>query len=327
MDVPCQKCIICLKNQQNSWVPRIYEEIKAQKKAVFVTLTYNPKKVPTVIDQETGEMVKTLRLSDVQLVLKRFRERWKRLHNLTTTPWKYFLCGEYGPKTLRPHYHLIFFGLSSYEIKSFRADWAKEYGIVHCKNVNLTHKSIFNVSSYIAKYACKGLFENPYSIPKEIDTGDPLCPHKKVSNIAEKSFRKCSKGLGISYVTNNKDYHLAINFPCNDSEEQSREIVQRCFHSYTFTAKDGTESSFKIPLCRYYKKKFFGEKNLLVDTNLRSLRTLANELRTRQLAEVYPHLSKDQAIIQMAIDEKEANIIKARSIYDKLSKKYSKSKV
>jgi hypothetical protein len=66
---------------------------------MFLTLTYDTAHVPIT---EKGYM--TLCKSDVQLFLKRLRK------SLPESKIKYYAVGEYGGKTMRPHYHLILFG-------------------------------------------------------------------------------------------------------------------------------------------------------------------------------------------------------------------------
>lgn len=60
----------------------------------FVTLTYDDEHLPPD---------NCLHYPDVQRFLKRVRKGYK--------PFRFFLCGEYGDKTQRPHYHICFFGL------------------------------------------------------------------------------------------------------------------------------------------------------------------------------------------------------------------------
>ena len=60
----------------------------------FVTLTYDEKHLP-----KDGSLC----LEHVQLFLKRLRFG-------SAFPLRYFLCGEYGEKTSRPHYHICLFG-------------------------------------------------------------------------------------------------------------------------------------------------------------------------------------------------------------------------
>lgn len=62
--------------------------------SMFLTLTY---------DDEHKPVDNGLCYRDVQLFLKRLRKS-------TKLPLRYFVCGEYGDKTLRPHYHMCLYG-------------------------------------------------------------------------------------------------------------------------------------------------------------------------------------------------------------------------
>lgn len=64
----------------------------------FLTLTYAPEHLPA------GG---TLQYRDVQLFLKRLRDRLKQSGR---PPFRYFISGEYGEKGDRPHYHALLFG-------------------------------------------------------------------------------------------------------------------------------------------------------------------------------------------------------------------------
>lgn len=70
----------------------------------FVTLTYDDGRLPT-----GGTLVKR----DAQLFFKRLRKRLGK-HKI-----RFFLVGEYGEKTARPHYHAIIFGLWPKDAKNF----------------------------------------------------------------------------------------------------------------------------------------------------------------------------------------------------------------
>lgn len=106
--VPCGKCINCRLAYSRRWADRIVLESMYHEESWFVTLTYNDFFVPEskFIDDNTGEVISHLSLykRDVQLFLKRLRE-------MLDYPIRFFCAGEYGSKTLRPHYHLIIFGL------------------------------------------------------------------------------------------------------------------------------------------------------------------------------------------------------------------------
>lgn len=79
---------------------RIVEELKHASKACFVTLTYSPESVPTVVDSETGEFHLSVCKNHVVNWLKRFRAWYFREYGINS-PLRYFLTSEYGPETLR----------------------------------------------------------------------------------------------------------------------------------------------------------------------------------------------------------------------------------
>lgn len=93
--VPCAKCIHCRINQKRIWVSRLELERFLHKDACFVTLTYSDESL------KTGSLVP----KHAQDWLKRLRK--------TIEPKKirFFLVGEYGLQTARPHYHALLFGI------------------------------------------------------------------------------------------------------------------------------------------------------------------------------------------------------------------------
>lgn len=86
--IPCGKCLGCKAAKSLEWAIRIYHESTQHERSCFVTLTY-------------AESPTTLQVKDTQLFIKRLRKQINV---------RYFLTGEYGEKTHRPHYHAILFG-------------------------------------------------------------------------------------------------------------------------------------------------------------------------------------------------------------------------
>lgn len=107
--IPCGQCVGCRISRAREWADRLMLEKQYHDSAYFVTLTYNDEHVPKSYysHPETGEAqpVFTLNKRDVQLFMKRLRKAKPR------DDIRFYLCGEYGPQTWRPHYHLILFGL------------------------------------------------------------------------------------------------------------------------------------------------------------------------------------------------------------------------
>ena len=126
----CGKCLHCKRKRASEWSLRLIHEREASKGSVFVTLTYDNKHVPKGY---------TLEHRDVQLFFKKVRKtlscsckkyshfragsfRINKANRVTIKLReckcekfliKYFMCGEYGTKRSRPHYHLIIFGLTT----------------------------------------------------------------------------------------------------------------------------------------------------------------------------------------------------------------------
>lgn len=109
--IRCGNCEGCRVDKSRDWANRMLleKEYWPDDQCYFVTLTYDEDHVPKSYygDPVSGEAQPVLTLSpeDLQLFLKRLRKR------VEPDTIKYFACGEYGPETFRPHYHLIIFGL------------------------------------------------------------------------------------------------------------------------------------------------------------------------------------------------------------------------
>nr|QJB19747.1 MAG: replication initiator protein [Microvirus sp.] len=93
MFVPCRQCPECRLQRAKEWACRLHYELKSHSNACFITLTYDN-------NHYTPKLIK----KDVQNFIKRLR------YAIQPTKIKYFLCGEYGDRTFRAHYHAIIFG-------------------------------------------------------------------------------------------------------------------------------------------------------------------------------------------------------------------------
>lgn len=107
--IPCNRCIGCRLKYAREWASRCMFELQYHDFAWFVTLTYNDEHVPMSYygSPDTGEAlpIMTLRRRDIQLFFKRLRAANPGCNI------RYYGCGEYGPQTWRPHYHIIIYGL------------------------------------------------------------------------------------------------------------------------------------------------------------------------------------------------------------------------
>ena len=188
--VPCGRCMGCRLDQSRTWADRMLLELQDNDyKAIFVTLTYNNASIPHAwhvgynkfldndesiyLDEHEGWIAPasgaptTLSVRDTQLFFKRLRKtfRGKRI--------RYFLAGEYGPKTKRPHYHAIIFGLTLSDFSDLRVHDFNNLGQPRYKSVtfqNIWSKGFcilapvnWNTCSYVSRYTMKKVFksENP----------------------------------------------------------------------------------------------------------------------------------------------------------------------
>lgn len=99
----CGKCLWCRKPYARNWVTRMQLEAMVYEPCnAFVTLTYDDDHLPR---SDTG--VATLDREDWRLFIKRLRINTYRKWGLRI---RFFMCGEYGERLGRPHYHAILFG-------------------------------------------------------------------------------------------------------------------------------------------------------------------------------------------------------------------------
>lgn len=127
--VPCQQCVGCRIDYSRHWADRIVMEslLYPEHTNFFVTLTYNDDHIYRNYTGETIELLidaqyqtvnaATLILEDVQLFLKRLREKYSR--DFDHTGIRVYYCGEYGSRTRRPHYHLCLFNCPIPDLKPY----------------------------------------------------------------------------------------------------------------------------------------------------------------------------------------------------------------
>lgn len=147
--VPCGHCIECLKDRAKSWAIRCMLEASLYTDNYFVTLTYNDACNP-------GRLSK-----------KDFRQFIKNVRNVFGPGVRYFGCGEYGPSTLRPHYHLILFNLKLDDVQPYcSAAKGGNYFISkklencwHFGHITLGEVS-YGSCAYVAQYCMKKVGKN-----------------------------------------------------------------------------------------------------------------------------------------------------------------------
>lgn len=91
--LPCGQCIGCRLDRSLQWAVRCMHEKQLHDRSAFVTLTYDNDHLP-----EGGTLVKR----DHVLFMKKLRKR-------VGQKLRFYMCGEYGARSKRPHYHYLLF--------------------------------------------------------------------------------------------------------------------------------------------------------------------------------------------------------------------------
>lgn len=91
----CGRCDSCLLRRSQEWAARCLHEMHMHEENCFLTLTYSDLALP-----RDGNLNHT----HIQLFMKKLR------FVIAPKKIRYFMCGEYGSKTDRPHYHMLIFG-------------------------------------------------------------------------------------------------------------------------------------------------------------------------------------------------------------------------
>jgi len=114
-----------------SWTLRLLLEQTAHISTDFITLTYSEDRVPDRLDP------------------KHFELYIERLRRDIRAPVRYFCCGEYGGKTMRPHWHVLLFGHRYPARGLFHAENHWEHGHLFSEEFNQT------TAAYVARYNLK----------------------------------------------------------------------------------------------------------------------------------------------------------------------------
>ena len=173
--VPCGRCIECMRKKKREWQVRLLEEIKVNKEAIFVTLTFSEESLEKLGKeiQTENEYIKNNEIAT--LAVRRFLERYRKKNKKSIRHW---LITELGQtKTERIHLHGILFK----KINKEELDRMWQYGMTWI-GTYVNERTV----NYIVKYINKQDQDHKYYIPKIL----------------------CSAGIGASYL---KTYNAKMN--------------------------------------------------------------------------------------------------------------------
>lgn len=156
MRIACGRCVGCLLDRSKAWAARCVHEAQLHAQNCFVTLTYS-------VVPPGGSLVK----DHARLFIKRLRRRFRDRRI------SFFLCGEYGELSGRPHYHAILFGVdfedkvpirSSSSGTLYRSEelarlWGHGYASLGAVS--------FESAGYCARYVLK-------KVLKDVDAGESI---------------------------------------------------------------------------------------------------------------------------------------------------------
>ncbi len=198
--VPCGSCIACRLNKASDWAARMILELDVAGSALFLTLTYDDEHLPVV--ESDGELLGSLRKADCQLFLKRLRKRFSDLKI------RYYISGEYGGRTHRPHYHAIVFGLGLDDFSDVEV-WSKNsfnqfyyHSILLDKIWKNGNVIIGNVSRETCAYCAR------YTLKKQYGASNSYWYRGRLPEFALMSRRP---GLGVPWLELHKEFFEDAN--------------------------------------------------------------------------------------------------------------------
>lgn len=157
LTLPCGQCIGCRLERSRRWAVRIMHEAQCWPSNCFLTLTYRDEAVP----------------SHGSLVYRHFQLFMKRLRKARGSRIRFFMCGEYGETTQRPHYHACLFGCDfsdavDYSVRDgIRLRTSRElerlWGHGFCTVGDLTFESAAYVGRYCVKKVTGRAAEDHYT--------------------------------------------------------------------------------------------------------------------------------------------------------------------
>lgn len=218
--VDCGWCVECRKKIANSWRVRLYEEIKDNPNAEFVTFSFAPEDVATLENEIKSKKYKGLEGEEIDVnilaayAIRMFTERWRKKYKKTPRHW--FITELGHTNSERIHLHGIMWNTSEVEREEFVNDIRKKWGYGNVFVGRYVNERTIN---YIVKYVTK------------LDD----------DHIGYKQKIFVSKSLGAGYL------------------DRVGNVVN-VFRGEATVTQYTTYNGFKIELPRYYKLKLYSDE-------------------------------------------------------------------
>ena len=254
--IGCGKCIECMKKKANEWRVRLSEELKHNKNAYFVTLSFNDE----AFEHLKGELeINGYELDNkvAQKGVRYFLERWRKKYKKSVKHWLVTELG--GNNTERVHIHGIIWTDNPESIEERWNAGKQENGHVFIGTF-VTMKTI----NYIVKYLHKADAKHEYYKPKIM----------------------CSAGIGADYIgSRNHENNYKGEGKTNEQYrmEDGRKVALPIYYrNYTYTDEDKEE--LWIEKLDKHERYVLGNKIDVskTDTEYYARLNVARELNKRQ---------------------------------------------
>lgn len=206
--VPCGKCIGCRLDYSRAWADRMMLELETQKKAIFLTLTYDNKHLVNAdgIHKDYMEIEGYNKASLYKRHLQLFMKSIRKCFARQDIKLRFYAVGEYGSweNTHRPHYHVILFGVGVNDFINKR-----QIGFNELKQPVYTHACIsalwdngfisfgdvsWKSCAYVARYVTKKALDIQSDLMNEALSLNPIF-----------SVMSRKPGIGKDYLDKNPD--------------------------------------------------------------------------------------------------------------------------
>lgn len=255
-NVPCAYPVYLIDDSQPS--RKQYIELYDEETGELLGSCYYPhKKCKAIINRTDDKKLHYARYTDLQKFIKRLRRRIetsKKSYN--NEKIKYYAVSEYGPKTYRPHFHILLYfdssELSQDLAKIIRSCWSYGY--------SYTTLSQGHVTSYVASYV-----NSVVALPAILQTSST---HPKSSH---------SSCLAIPFFT--KEFKEIYR---NEPERLVRSIEHTDGNGHvSYSAPWSSYKTYLFPKCPGYAYKSFCERYATYN----ALSTIVRYYGNRQISE------------------------------------------
>lgn len=169
IDIPCGQCLGCRLQRARDMAIRVTHEAQMHDANAFVTLTIDDAHMP----------------ADQGLDHRHFQLFMKRLRFHHGKPVRFYMCGEYGETTQRPHYHACLFGVDFSQDRSFFTTNPQGDDVYTSKALDklwqLGHCTLGAVTLESAGYCTRYIVQKKTGDLGKLTYGDRLPPYNRMS--------------------------------------------------------------------------------------------------------------------------------------------------